>query len=213
MTAAALRAAIDADTRPEVAAAVAAGDNSVLRDLMNELDPTSQGWIPIAGADFLDAISALTLTTEQDARIRLYLQNQDGLVHIEKAGVRTWIQANLAGAIPALRAVGEVDLPYAGARVSIALVREVMRGHPDAWINHPDPLAAKAVRIAQEATRRARIDTAVRVDPDTTVRPVIQAAINDRTHPDTYEEVRIQAEILLRVRAERAAGADPVTGL
>lgn len=84
------------------------GSNAGLLDILHAEDEAiTKRWRPISVDDFFDAIAGETLTTAQEERVRTYTLNRS-TVPVHKSGVQAWLQANISGAIPAIKALSEV---------------------------------------------------------------------------------------------------------
>lgn len=152
--------ALHAHLEANYANELAGGHNGTLALLLNEPESASPSkrFDDVAVADFLDAISGLTLTREQEERIRTYTQGRE-TVALSKDGVRAWVQANLAGAIPALRALAERDTTVAeeagvcghGERVSLRDVRAAARLSSASAVSQYE--AAEATKTADRIAR------------------------------------------------------------
>jgi hypothetical protein len=200
------------ETDPRYAVALQDGNNGEITRLLNE-DDLSAGvkWQAISGPDFLDAISSEVLTPAQEARIQTYLYN-NGNVPLDRANVRQWIidqnftpptMANLRAYAEVQEIHGEVALQVGERRISLRDVRQAVR-QTSSWFGDATQRAAReatkqAYRDAEDA-RRARIESEILAEGPAGIRQAVRNQFSDAAK-------RLKAEILLRVREERAAEA------
>ena len=188
------------------------GDNGELLRLLNEDDDLATPvWVSVDAMDFLDAVAAETLTAAQEARIQTYVAS-GARVPTDRANVRQWIvdQNWSAPTMANLRAIAEKPAKYCQPalevgeeRVSLRDVRRAVKqipGYVGSMEYRDSVTASKASRKAVEEARRTRITAEVLAEGPAGIRSEVAKQFRDAAK-------RLQAEVLLRVREERAVEA------
>lgn len=200
---------------PRYDTAVQDGNNGILRDLLNEIDVQEpMRWRGCSITDFLDAVSAETLTTDELTYIQSYAAG--GQLPLFRAAGQAWVEAKFssnggawsAATEAAVRVLVEKESPYcvdALARsedaVSLRDVRKAVRQVPDWWGSSASTaarVADKQVRKDREAARKVSIEAAMIVEGFSGIRPEVR-----QMHVSAYR--RHKAEVLMRMREGRYA--------
>jgi hypothetical protein len=207
-----LQSVIEGDGR--YATALQDGANGELTTLLNEVDTgAARRWRSCSVSDLMDALATETLTAGAEARLQTYAA-AGGAVPTHRPGVKAWFEAQFptgggswsTATEAAVRNLVEKDSPYCVSalddsedKVTLRQVREVVRLIPGGWNSQAASearVADKAGRVATEQARRARIVAEVDTEGLAGLRPEVMTNIKDA-------DQRINAEITLRVRAER----------
>lgn len=199
---------------PRYDTAVQDGNNGVLRDLLNaDNNAAPKRWRSCRVEDFLEAVQAETLTTQELTQIQTYASS-GGSIPTHRAGARAWVEGKFmsnggtwtAATEAAVRMLVERPSPYCVAaladaedKVSLRDVRQAVRQVVGWWgadAQKNARNAEKAARAVVEMARRNRI----KAELDAEGYPGIRGDVRQQF---SSAERRIQAELLLRVREDR----------